>query len=81
MFTSLEIVLMPLAVILLLAWLYQTGKAAQYRLMVERCQKAVDVARDAMRDFETKLNKQGIYLDTTPRCGAEWPEVLEEREK
>jgi len=81
MFTSLEIVLMPLTVILLLAWLYQTGKAAQYRLMAERCQTAVDSARDAMREFETDLNKQGIYLVPKPRCGAEWPEVLEEREK
>lgn len=79
MFTSLEIVLMPLVVILLLAWLYQTGKAAQYRLMAERCQTTVDQARVAVRLIETKLNKLGIYLDTTPQCGAEWPEVLEER--
>jgi len=81
MFTSLEIVLMPLAVMLLLAWLYQTGKAAQYRLMAERCQTTVDKALVTARLIKTELNKQGIYLDTTPRCGAEWPEVLEEREK
>lgn len=81
MFTSLEIVLMPLVVILLLAWLYQTGKAAQWKrkaIQAEMMQpRFANIHRGSHneQDWETGC----IVFGTSAVANPEWPEVLEER--
>jgi hypothetical protein len=81
MFTSLEIVLMPLVVILLLAWLYQTGKAAQWKRKAIQAEMMLPRFANIHRgshneqDWSTGCIVFGTYDVANP----EWPEVLEER--